>query len=84
MTYLLDTNICIYALKNTFPKIKSYMKSKSPSEISIPSIVKAELYYGANKSLNREKVIQALDEFLAPFVIVPFDDKAAYVYTMMP
>jgi tRNA(fMet)-specific endonuclease VapC len=80
MKYLLDTNICIYALKNTFPQILKNMKKKHPSDIAIPSIVKAELYYGAQKSLYREKVIQVLDSFLKPFFILPFDDKASLWY----
>ena len=56
------------------------MESKSPPDIGIPSIVKAELYFGANKSSKKDEVIQVLDNFLVPFFIVPFDNKASYAY----
>ncbi len=80
MKYFLDTNICIYALKDKFPRIKERMEKLSPSEIAIPSMVKAELYYGAQKSQNKNKVISALDKFLAPFDIIPFGDKEVMTY----
>jgi hypothetical protein len=45
------------------------------SYIAIPPMVKAELYYGALKSLKKGKVISALEKFLSPFEIIPFGDK---------
>ncbi len=80
MTYFLDTNICIYAFKGLYPKIQVHMKSHVPSEISIPSIVLAELYYGAAKSTARDKVIQRLREFIAPLHIAAFDSRSAMIY----
>jgi len=80
MKYFLDTNICIYALKNKFPRIKEMLKTFSPSDIAIPSMVKAELYYGALKSEKKSKVISALEKFLSPFEIIPFGDKEIMTY----
>lgn len=80
MKYFLDTNICIYALKNTYPHIKKMMEKLSPSEIAIPSMVKAELYYGAYKSDKKKKVITALDKFLFPFEVIPFSDDVIMTY----
>ena len=80
MTYFLDNNICIYTLKGLYPKIQVHMKSHVPSEISIPSIVLAELYYAAVKSTAREKVIQRLQELIAPLHIVAFDSRSAMIY----
>ncbi len=74
MKYFLDTNICIYALKNKFPKIKEMMENLSPSDIAIPSMVKAELYYGALKSDRPNKMLSVLDKFLSPFKIIPFGE----------
>ena len=56
------------------------MKQKSPSDIAVPAIVKAELYYGANRSIKKQKIIRALDVFLSPFSILSFDGKAALHY----
>lgn len=80
MKYLLDTNICIYALKNRYPGVKKIMINLPPSAIAIPSIVKAELYYGAVKSRKTDKVIPILEKFLAPFEIIPFGDKEIMTY----
>jgi tRNA(fMet)-specific endonuclease VapC len=80
LKYLLDTNICIYALKNRFPGIKEIMGNLSPYDIAIPSIVKAELYYGAVKSRMPNKTFSILEKFLAPFEILPFGDKEIMIY----
>jgi len=83
MRFFLDTNICIYALNNKFPRIKLIIESLSPSDIGIPSIVKAELYYGALKSQKKDKVIPVLEKFLSPFEIVPFGDKEVKTYAQI-
>jgi tRNA(fMet)-specific endonuclease VapC len=80
MTYFLDANICIYALKGTFPAIKQEIRSRRPSQIRIPSIVSAELRLGAQKSERSKKTRETLESFLAPFRIVPFDQQAALEY----
>jgi len=80
MRYFLDTNICIYALKNKFPRIKEIIETLSPLDIAIPSMVKAELFYGALKSAKKNKVISSLEKFLSPFEIIPFGDKEIMTY----
>lgn len=80
MTHLLDTNIIIYALKGSYPAIAVHMASHLPSDIAIPTIVKAELIYGAHKSNQRERIINILGEFLAPFSLLPFEEKSATAY----
>ncbi len=80
MSYFLDTNICIYFLKGSFPVLKEKLLSHSPKEIFIPSIVKAELFYGAQKSLNKKENLKKLELFLAPFTITPFGDKESVIY----
>ena len=78
--HLLDTNICIYHLKGTYPALIKRMEAHSPANIAVPSIVKAELYYGANKSQNQEKTIQILNAFLAPFPVIAFGGEEAFFY----
>ena len=48
--YLLDTNICIYAMKNMYPNLTNRLFSHDPSELFISSITVLELEYGAAKS----------------------------------
>ena len=78
--YYLDTNTCIYFLNGKFESIKSKILSIPPNEIVIPSIVKAELLFGAYKSLKRISNIEKVEMFLEPFEIVAFDDPVTYVY----
>ena len=76
MTFCLDTNICIYYLKGLYPILLKKMMEKSPHDINIPSIVKAELFYGAEKSNKQNATYEKIYEFLIPFEIIPFVDKA--------
>ena len=71
--YLLDTNTCIYFMKDTYPDLTEKIMSLSPEEICISSITVFELEYGAAKSNWGEKTRQKLAMFLSPFIILPFD-----------
>jgi len=70
--YLLDTNICIYFMKNACPKLTQKLLSLHPSELVISSVTVFELEYGAAKSNWGERTRQKLAMFLAPFTILPF------------
>jgi tRNA(fMet)-specific endonuclease VapC len=78
--YFLDTNTCIYFLNGKYDSVKEKMLSTSPNDISIPSIVKAELLLGAYKSKNRKSNTEKVEQLLAPFEIIPFEDLMTYVY----
>ena len=70
--YLLDTNICIYFLKNLYPNLTQKLLSLSPSDLMVSSVTVFELEYGAAKSKWGERTKQKLAMFLAPFTILPF------------
>lgn len=78
--YYLDTNTCIYYLNGVYENIKKRILSTAPSEIMIPSIVKAELLLGAYKSKSRTTTMEKLERFLQPFEIVAFEDQMTYHY----
>jgi len=80
MKFMLDTNICIYLIKQKSPKIIEHIKRCKPGEIGISSITLAELQYGVAKSFHRKQNQIALQEFLIPIEIVSFDEKAATLY----
>ena len=48
--YLLDTNICIYFMKNTYPQLTERILSCPPSDFLISAITVFELEYGAQSS----------------------------------
>lgn len=77
--YLLDTNICIYALKGKFPNIAQKLLEIPPEKIKISTITVMELEYGAAKSKWGEQSREAMRAFIAAFEIIPFTDKDAFV-----
>ena len=80
MMHFLDTNICIYFLKGTHPQVGTRLMQQAPDTIKIPSVVKAELLFGAAKSNRHEENERFIQRFLEPFEIVPFDDDATTFY----
>ncbi len=83
MKYYLDTNICIYFLKGSFSVLLEQLRTKTPEDIKIASIVKAELLLGAYKSNNPQKTEKIITEFLLPYNIIPFDDEASIIYSQI-
>lgn len=80
MTYMLDTNICIYAMKNKPEQVLQRLKKELNSGVCISSITLAELEYGMKHSSNPIKNEQALLRFLVPLSILPFGAAAASEY----
>ncbi len=78
--YYLDTNTCIYYLNGRSQAVKNKIISMPPMEIAIPSVVKAELIFGAFKSQRRAETLEKVEAFLRPFEVVPFNDEATYAY----
>lgn len=76
---LLDTNICIYLINAKPAAVLERFKQHRLGDIGVCSVVAAELAYGVAKSgsaRNRE----ALQMFLAPLVVLPFVEAAAWTY----
>ena len=80
MGWLLDTNAWIVYLKSSQSPVRSRLQSVNPSEIFLCSIVKAELFHGAEKYGNRERRLTILNELFMPYVSLGFDDTAAEIY----
>ena len=80
MKYMLDTNICIYLIKQKPQKVLKHFRAHVVGDIGISTVTLAELRYGVAKSQNAEKNRQALDEFVLPLEIADFDEKAAESY----
>jgi len=78
--YMLDTNICIYVLKNHSDKLRS--KFKAIKNICISSVTYAELCYGIEngESSKREARWKELDNFTQRLLIEPLDEDAARHY----
>jgi tRNA(fMet)-specific endonuclease VapC len=75
MKYILDTNICIYIINKKPDKVLRKFELYPVDEFGISSITHAELQYGVEKSKKKNTNQAALDEFLLPLTILPFQGK---------
>jgi len=80
MNYLLDTDICIYIINKKPAAVLKRVQSRQPGQIAISAITVAELEYGVARSRDPGRNRIALLEFLFPFTILDFDQKAAMEY----
>lgn len=77
---MLDTNICIYIIKNKPLNVLEELKKCDVGDIILSSITVSELVYGAYKSQFVEKNLKAIEHFLVPFDVAEYDYKAAFEY----
>ena len=80
MLWLLDSNAWIHYLKNPGSHIRAELERRTPDEIVVCAVVKAELLHGAQKYGIPERRVAIVRETLAPYRSLPFDDAAAEHY----
>ena len=80
MKYMLDTNICIYAIKHKPETVIKNFLSHDPEEICVSVVTYAELMHGVEKSMAIEKNRIALSLFLSPITVLSFQASAAEEY----
>ncbi len=80
MMYMLDTNICIYVLKNHSDELRH--KFKAIKNICISSVTYGELCFGIEngEASKREARWEQLDIFTQRLLIDPWDEDAAKHY----
>jgi tRNA(fMet)-specific endonuclease VapC len=77
---MLDTYICIHVIKYQPLGVRRRLEAMPAQEVSISSIVAAELWLGVMKSRRRQQNEQALRDFLAFIEVVDWPAAAAPVY----
>jgi tRNA(fMet)-specific endonuclease VapC len=77
---LLDTNTCIYLIKQHPPEVLRKFNEYTVGDIGISSITAAELAFGVQKSQRPEENRRALQQFLLPLTVAHFDENAAAAY----
>jgi len=80
MIYLPDTNVWIRLLNKSESPVKQRFEDVDPSEIRLCSVVKAELYFGAEKSKRRDENMETIEALFADMESLSFDDQAARQY----
>jgi tRNA(fMet)-specific endonuclease VapC len=79
VSYLLDTNLCIYALKHRPPEVLERLEEVGRGAVALSVISVLELRQGAERSRDAALAHSRLDYFLAPISILPFDEEAACI-----
>lgn len=77
--FLLDTNTCIYIINRRPAGVFERFAGLGYGQVGISSITGAELCFGVSKSGSARNQ-RALDKFLAPLELRPFDDDAMRQY----
>jgi tRNA(fMet)-specific endonuclease VapC len=76
LQYMLDTDICIYVIKN-YPVELRERFNRLTDELCISSVTLGELHYGAEKSARKFDNLRAIMQFAARLEVLPFSADAA-------
>ncbi len=79
MTYLLDTNICIYIINQQPAQVLQRLIDTGRESLAISSVTVAELAFGVAKSIRPDSRAK-LENFLSKFPILNWNEDAAWVY----
>ena len=80
MTYYLDSCTMISIFERGNQKGAKKLRSIAPSNVKIPSMVKAEFLTGIYNNHRAEQKIDLSEKILAPYEIIPFDSDALVTY----
>ena len=78
--YMLDTNICIYLMKNQPATVARRFAQCYVGDVIISAITLAELEYGALASANKVKQKRHLNSLIKLIPVAPFGVAAALAY----
>lgn len=76
LRYMLDTNICIFTIKNKPAQVREAF-NRHHGQLCISTITLMELIYGAEKSAAAQKNLAVVEGFVARLDVLPYDNDAA-------
>lgn len=76
LKYMLDTNICIFTLKNK-PQAVREAFNRHHAQLCISTVTLMELIYGAEKSAAPERNLAVVESFAARLEVLDYDHRAA-------
>lgn len=76
LKYMLDTNICIFTIKNKPEQVRQAF-NRHQGQLCISTITLMELIYGAEKSAAPEKNLSVVEGFVARLQVLDYDTLAA-------
>jgi len=82
MKFMLDTDTCIYALKQD-RNVLDELLSRSREDIAVSVMTEAELRTGAAKSVSPVKTLRLVENFLRPLTVIEFTSQDAIAYAQV-
>ena len=79
LRYMLDTNICIYVIKNRPEGLRERFNTLA-DQLCISAVTLSEIIYGAEKSARQIENIKIVEQFAARLDVLPFGERAATHY----
>lgn len=79
MRYMLDTDICFHVINERPPSVLQAFRRHSAEGLGISSVTAGELFCGVART-GSERNLRALQQFIAPLEVAPFDLAAAEVF----
>lgn len=79
LRYMLDTNICIYVIKNRPAQLRQRFNQLA-DQLCVSVITLAELIYGAEKSARVQQNLEVVEQFRGRLEVLPFMERAANHY----
>ena len=76
MTHLLDTNVCIAAMRGN-PQVLRHLRSHVPADCGVSTVSLYELHSGVERCLQPVAERHKVDAFVRPLHLLPFDEIAA-------
>ena len=74
--FLLDTDICIYAIK-AMPRVVQRLRDVQVDGLYLSVMTLHELLYGAERSRSTQQALTLLKEFVAPFTVLDVNSAVA-------
>lgn len=78
--YMLDTNICIYLIKNHPPELVQRFSNMYVGDVVMSAITYAELCYGVQAACNPKREGLALKSLIDDIPVAVFDEPACLAY----
>jgi tRNA(fMet)-specific endonuclease VapC len=84
MRYMVDTNICIYLMRQHPPEVAARFAQLSYGEVVMSAITLAELKCGVDeRGPDQSRVTSIVDQLVSLVPSLPFDDSAAEAYAAL-
>lgn len=78
--WMLDIPICSYILRTRPLNVKEHLDKAGAANVSVSSIVLAELYFGAARHPRSVEIRSDIDDFVSRLWVFPWDRAAATHY----